>query len=374
MRFKIDREQFLKGLTIASKAIGSKSPIPVMMNVKMVLDEQGLSLIGSNNDLSIKTIVPYKIGDRDIIRDAQFGSTLVASRIITEIARRVAGSELSFEIIDDTIAQIGDGRSSFKLNSVRPEEYPEIDLDPTGVQVSLDSKVFIQMIDQTAFAASGKEQRPILTAVNLEASGDYKLIATATDSARLARKEIALPNPAKFVANVPARVLNEISKLLEGEGVVNLSINEKKILVSFNGTIVASRLINGDYPNTKNIVPRNFNFFLEANSLELISAMERVSLLSIERENVVKLSMGDTGVEVSSKSAEVGSAVETIGTCQYTGDRLEVSFNSDYVMAAIRACQSEDVTMAFLGEMKPFVIKNTKDESQVQLVTPVRTY
>ncbi len=374
MRFKIDREQFLKGLTIASKAIGSKSPIPVMMNVKMVLDEQGLSLIGSNNDLSIKTVVPYKIGERDIIRDAQFGSTLVASRIITEIARRVAGSELSFEIIDDTIAQIGDGRSSFKLNSVRPEEYPEIDLDPTGVQVSLDSKVFIQMIDQTAFAASGKEQRPILTAVNLEASGDYKLIATATDSARLARKEIALPNPAKFVANVPARVLTEISKLLEGEGMVNLSINEKKILVSFNGTIVSSRLINGDYPNTKNIVPRNFNFFLEANSLELIAAMERVSLLSIERENVVKLSMSDFGVEVSSKSAEVGSAVETIGTCQYTGERLEVSFNSDYVMAAIRACQSEDVTMAFLGEMKPFVIKNAKDESQVQLVTPVRTY
>ncbi len=374
MRFKIDREQFLKGLTIASKAIGSKSPIPVMMNVKMVLDEQGLSLIGSNNDLSIKTVVPYKIGERDIIRDAQFGSTLVASRIITEIARRVAGSELSFEIIDDTIAQIGDGRSSFKLNSVRPEEYPEIDLDPTGVQISLDSKVFIQMIDQTAFAASGKEQRPILTAVNLEASGDYKLIATATDSARLARKEIALPNPAKFVANVPARVLAEISKLLEGEGVVNLSINEKKILVSFNGTIVSSRLINGDYPNTKNIVPRNFNFFLEANSLELIAAMERVSLLSIERENVVKLSMSEFGVEVSSKSAEVGSAVETIGTCQYTGERLEVSFNSDYVMAAIRACQSEDVTMAFLGEMKPFVIKNAKDESQVQLVTPVRTY
>ena len=374
MRFKIDREQFLKGLTIASKAIGSKSPIPVMMNVKMVLDEQGLSLIGSNNDLSIKTVVPYKIGERDVIRDAQFGSTLVASRIITEIARRVAGSELSFEIIDDTIAQIGDGRSSFKLNSVRPEEYPEIDLDPTGVQISLDSKVFIQMIDQTAFAASGKEQRPILTAVNLEASGDYKLIATATDSARLARKEIALPNPAKFVANVPARVLAEISKLLEGEGVVNLSINEKKILVSFNGTIVSSRLINGDYPNTKNIVPRNFNFFLEANSLELIAAMERVSLLSIERENVVKLSMSEFGVEVSSKSAEVGSAVETIGTCQYTGERLEVSFNSDYVMAAIRACQSEDVTMAFLGEMKPFVIKNAKDESQVQLVTPVRTY
>ncbi len=374
MRFKIDREQFLKGLTIASKAIGSKSPIPVMMNVKLVLDEQGLSVIGSNNDLSIKTVIPYKIGERDIIRDAQFGATLVASRIITEIARRVAGTELAFEIIDDTIAQIGDGRSSFKLNSVRPEEYPEIDLEPTGVQVALDSKVFIQMVDQTAFAASGKEQRPILTAVNLEASGDYKLIATATDSARLARKEVALPNPAKFVANVPARVLGEISKLLEGEGIVNLAINEKKILVSFNGTIVSSRLINGDYPNTKNIVPRNFNFFLEANSLELISAMERVSLLSIERENVVKLSMGDEGVEVSSKSAEVGSAVETIGTCQYTGERLEVSFNSDYVMAAIRACQSEDVTIAFLGEMKPFVIKNAKDESQVQLVTPVRTY
>lgn len=374
MRFKIDREQFLKGLTIASKAIGSKSPIPVMMNVKLSLDEKGLSIIGSNNELSIKTVIPFKIGERDVIRDAQFGSTLVASKIITEIARRTADTELAFEIIDDTIAQISDSRSSFKLNSVRPEEYPEIDIEPTGVQVTLDSKLFIQMVEQTAFAASTKEQRPILTAVNLVADGDYKLTATATDSARLARKEIPLATPVKFVANVPARVLIEISKLLEGDGALSLSISDKKVLIAFNGTLVSSRLINGEYPNTKNIVPRSFAFFLEANSLELISAMERVSLLSIERENVVKLSMSEEGIEISAKSAEVGSAVEKIVTFQYTGERLEVSFNSDYVMAAIRAAQSEDVTLAFLGEMKPFVVKNAKDESQVQLVTPVRTY
>lgn len=374
MRFKIEREQFLKGLTIASKAIGSKSPLPVMSNVKLVLDEKGLAVIGSNSELSIKTIIPFKVGDHDIITDAQFGSTLVASKYITEIARRTADAVLSFEIIDDTIAQISDSRSSFKLNSIRPEEYPEIDIEPTGVQVVLDAKVFVQMVNQTAFAASDKEQRPILTAVNLVSEGDYKLVATATDSARLARKEIQLAAPVKFSANVPAKVLTEIGKMLENENQISLAISDKKILVSFNGTLVSSRLINGDYPNTKNIVPRSFNYFLEANSFELISAMERVSLLSIERENIVKLSMSDAGIELSSKSAEVGSAVEKIATYQYTGERLEVSFNSSYVMAAIRASQSEDVTMAFLGEMKPFVVKNAKDESQVQLVTPVRTY
>lgn len=373
MKFTINREQFLKGLTIASKAIGSKSPIPVMVNVKLSLDEKGLNIIGSNNELSIKTIVPYMIGDTTIIRASREGSTLVASRIITEIVRRIEGTELSFEVFDGTIIQIEDGRSNFKLNSVKPEEYPEIDLEPTGTKIELNAKEFTKMVEQTAFAASQKEQRPILTAVNIEAV-DGKLIATATDSARLAKKEVVLPSTAHFSVNIPAKVLSEISKLLENEPSLEMVVSEKKALFLFDGTIVSSRLISGEYPNTRNIVPRAYNYKLEVNAAEMLRAMERVSLLSGERENVVKLAMSDNGVEVSSKSAQTGSAVESITTCQFAGERLEISFNAEYVGAAIRACQSEDVTLGFVGEMKPFSVRDAKDDSQIQIVTPVRTY
>lgn len=373
MRFTINREQFLKGLNIASKAIGSKVAIPLLLNFKLVLDEKGLSITGSNNELTIHTIVPNMIGTKEIIRNQKYGATLVASKILTEIARKIEGDEVSLEVIDDTIVKIDDGKSSFKLNSIKAEEYPEIDLESSGVSFEVKTPDFISLIEQTAFAASQKEQRPILTALNLEAY-DFKLVATATDSARLARKSIDLSEEVKFSANISARTIIEISRLFENAPSVIISVSDKKMLFSFDGTVVASRLITGDYPNTKNIVPKTFNFFLEANAQELISAMERVSLLNVERENVVRLFLTEEAVEVTSKSQQVGSASEKIGTFQFSGDRLEVSFNGDYVISAIRAIKSEDVTIAFIGEMKPFVIKNNKDDSVVQLVTPVRTY
>ena len=375
MRFTINREAFLKGLTIAGKAIGSKSPIPVMMNFKLQLTIEGLSVIGSNNELTIKTIIPISNGEEKIISDVEYGATLVSNKILTDIVRKVEGEKIHFEVIDDTIVKISDSRSNFKLNAIRAEEYPEIDLSSNGVSLNLNSDVFGTLVSQTAFAASSKEQRPILTAVNLQADNN-RLIATATDSARLARKEISLEESYAFTANVPAKVLSEVSKLIESENVekMTLAVSDTKVLFSFGTTIVSSRLISGDYPNTKNIVPKSFNYFLEANAQELISAMERVSLLLSEKENVVKLTMSNDGVEVSTKSSQVGSATERIGTCQYEGERLEISFNSNYVIEAIKACGSEDVTLAFLGEMKPFVIKNGQDSSQIQLVTPMRTY
>lgn len=375
MRFTIQREAFLKGLTIAGKAIGSKSPIPVMMNFKLTLTIEGLSILGSNNEITIKTLVPTMIGEEKLIFDPEYGSTLVSSKYLTDIVRKIEGDQIQFEVIDHTIVKIKDNRSNFKLNSIRPEEYPEIDLAEQGVTIKLEKKAFQTFVNQTAFAASTKEQRPILTAVNLQADNNA-LVATATDSARLARKEIYFDESYSFSANIPAKTLMEVSKLIETENVADmtLSVSETKVLFSFANTIVSSRLITGDYPQTKNIVPKTFNYFLEVNAQEFISAMERVSLLLSEKENVVKLTMSDEAIEVSTKSSQVGSAVERLNVCQYNGDRLEVSFNAGYVIDAIKACGSEDVTLAFLGEMKPFVIRNDQDNTQIQLVTPMRTY
>lgn len=375
MRFTIQREAFLKGLMIAGKAIGSKSPIPVMMNFKLTLTIEGLSILGSNNEITIKTLIPTMVGEEKFIFDPEYGSTLVSSKYLTDIVRKIEGDQIQFEVIDNTIVKIKDNRSNFKLNSIRPEEYPEIDLADQGVTIKLEKSAFQTFVNQTAFAASTKEQRPILTAVNLQADNNA-LVATATDSARLARKEIYFDESYSFSANIPAKTLMEVSKLIETENVADmtLSVSETKVLFSFANTIVSSRLITGDYPQTKNIVPKTFNYFLEVNAQEFISAMERVSLLLSEKENVVKLTMSDEAIEVSTKSSQVGSAVERLNVCQYNGDRLEVSFNAGYVIDAIKACGSEDVTLAFLGEMKPFVIRNDQDNTQIQLVTPMRTY
>ncbi len=376
MRFIIKRDEFLKGLSIAGRAVNSKSSaVPVLANLKLELNEKGLSITGSNYELTIKTLIPYTRDDVELIRNVQEGATLVNAKIITDMARKIDADEINFEVIDSTIAVItaGSGKIKYNLNCIKANEYPDIDLEPTGIQINLTRLEFSSLVSQTAFAASLREQRPILTAINLEAS-DGVLTATTTDSARLARKQISISTDLKFSANVPAKMMVEVDHLLEGADSVKIALSDKKALFEFDSTIVSTRLIAGDYPNTKNIVPRITNYSLEVNANDLLKAIDRVNILSLDRENVVDLFLSEDNVEISAKSTQVGSASEKIDVFKFFGNNLQISFNSEFVSSAIKALGCEDVTLLFVGEMKPFVVKNPEDESVVQIVTPVRTY
>ncbi|MFA7385147.1 MAG: DNA polymerase III subunit beta [Bacilli bacterium] len=373
MKLTIVRDEFLKGLSIASRAVASKSAIPVLNNLKIELNETGLFITGSNNDLTVQTMVPYNRDGKEIIRNYKEGATLINAKIITEIARRIDSLEITIDVIDSTIAIISDNRSEFKLNCIRAEEYPEVELRGSGTSLVFQNIEFTTLVNQTAFAASQKEQRPILTALNLEAGGG-KLVATATDSARMARKTIDIDPGISFVTNIPAKMMVEVVHLAENAPTIELIVSDKKAIFSFGLTTIATRLLSGEYPNTKNIVPKALLYVLEVNAQDTIKAINRASLLSIERENVVNLSMSKNGVEISSKSSQIGSASEKIDVFKYEGGDLEVGFNNEFVLSAIRALGSTDVTIAFVGEMKPFVVRNDLDDSVIQVITPVRMF
>ena len=374
MRFIVKRDEFLKALLIAGRAVNSKSSaVPVLANLKILLTDEGLFITGSNYELTIQTKIPYTINDVEVIRNAEEGGTLIDCKIITNMARKIDSDEISLEVIDSTIALISGGKIKYNLNCIKVEEYPDIDLEPNGTGIKLSRLDFSALVSQTAFAASIKEQRPILTAMHLEANEGY-LTATTTDSARMAKKSIPVADELNFAANVPAKMMVEIDHLLESSENIDITFSDKKALFAFDNTIVATRLVAGEYPNTKNIVPRVTNYVLEVNANDLAKAIDRVNILSIDRENVVDLFMDENTVEVSAKSTQVGSASEKIDTFKFEGAPLQISFNSEFVLSAIRALGCEDVTFLFVGEMKPFVVKNAEDDSVIQIVTPVRTY
>ena len=347
MRFTIEKESLLKGLTLVAKAVPPKAELPILQNIKLSLTERGLEILGSDNNITIRTIVPYMIGEKEIIKNSENGETLIAAKILLEVVRHIEDEYITFDLIESSILMIEDNKSNFKLNSIRADEYPQINFEK-------------------------KETRPILTAINLEAH-DNLLTATATDTARLARKSVEIESDVRFVANIPAKKMSDIVRSFEDAEMVEIAVSDKKAIFSFNNTTISTRLTNGEYPNTKNIVPQNFNYFLEVNSSEFSKAMERVSLLSAEHDGVVKLIMTEDEVEIISRSSLVGSANETLNVFQFNGDRLEISFRSSFVADAIKACKSEDVTIAFIGEMKPFVVKNSKDDTIDMLVTPLRS-
>ena len=371
MRCVIEKEQLIKGLVMVSKAIPQKSELPILQNVKMELNEKGFQLTGTDNNIIISTVVPYMIGEKVIIRNPYQGGTLVNCKIFLEVIRHMEDEYITLELVDNSILKVEDSRANFKLNSIRVEEYPLIDLSVNGEKVELPTADIKALVEQTAFAASIKETRPILTAINFDAEGG-KLTATSTDTARLARKSVNIDSDAHFVANIPAKKMVDIIHSFENENTVDVAISDNKAIFKFGNTVISTRLINGDYPNTKNIISKTFNYFLEVNAREFLSSMERVSLLSTDHDGVIKLVLDEDEAEMMSRSSMVGSANEKLSMFKFNGEHLEISFRASFVADAIRACRSEDVTIAFIGEMKPFVVRNEKDDSIDMLVTPLR--
>lgn len=373
MKFTINKEEFTKTLLNVSRIVPQKPINPKLSTLKLVLNSNGLNITGSNDDLVISETIPLFKNDKEIIRDIKQGKILVNAKIITEVARKIDGDELTFELVDNSIAKIANEKTKFELNTIDSNEYPDIDLEFNGTHVVLEKNQFVDAVNSVAFAASQKDTRLLLTCINLT-SEENTLTITATDGARLASQILEVNEIDKFSINIPSKSLIEIIKSFTDEDQVEMFVSERKILFILNNKILTSKLVPGEYPTTKNIIPKNFFYYLEVNSNEFLNTIDRISLLSSERENVIKLTLTPEMCEVSSKSIQIGSAKETLNLFKFQGERLEISFNASFVSSAIRALKTEDVIISFIGEMKPFTITNKNKSNIIQLITPLRTY
>ena len=369
MKFAINRSQLLNTLNIVSKAVSSKNPLNILRGIKFSLTNEGLTLTASDSDISIIS----KINTENNITLFEEGEVVLDAKFILEIVRKIESDIIQFETIEENVINIFDNYSNFSLNCMIAQDYPNIDLSKGINEVTISSKELSSIINKTSFAASDKETRPILTGINLK-SHDHLLETVATDSYRLAKTVIAIDSDANFEVTLPAKVLNEVNKIIEEQDNVTINISDAKVIFTFKDTIISTRVISGAYPNTNKLIPASFDYELATMAPSLINAIDRASLLSSDRNNVVKLSMKQDGVSISSRSQEVGSAKETISTFGYKGEPLGISFTAKYVIDAIRSLGSDEIVLYFNGDMKPFVIKAKNDESCVQLVLPVRTY
>lgn len=371
MKLTIDRNELLKALLNSSKV--ARGTDQVLNNLKLDLFEDKLEVTGSNGELTIKTIVPRYKNDRALFRDVLPGSILLNAKMFTEVIRRMDDNEVSISIEDNSIAKIWNTKSMFNLNVTRAEEYRELDFSEEGVHIALNKNDFVDAINQTSFACSIKA-RAILQCVNIE-NDEEKITFVATDGSRLAKKVLPYQSEERFIVNINQKNINEVvHTLIEEDDTIDMFISDRKVLFKMINCVIISTITTGEYPNTRNIIPHNFDFRLEVNSDEFLKALDRIVLLSIDRENIVKLTMTEDEVVLSSKSQEIGDAKEVLQLFKYNGGRLEISFNVNYVSQAIKALKCQDILLSFLGEMKPFTVTNKNDENCVQLITPVRTY
>ncbi len=372
MNFSISKKVFWGALQVVTKSISSNSPIPALSGIKIEVNDDSIILIGSDSDISImKTLTSDEEDIRLLIKET--GSIVLEAKYIYEIVRKIETSDLTIEIIDGALTRISSGASKFEINGLKSTEYPSIDFSKPSQQFTISSDALVSVISQTTFATSDKETRQILTGVNFKADGK-KLECVATDSYRLARKAVELNSEATFNITIPAKTLNELSKIIEKVEDILICVSDRKAQFWINNNIIQTRLLEGVYPETNRLIPQQFEHELIVDGRDMMKAIDRALFIKSDGISIIKLTLNQESVILSSKSPEIGSCTEKLSLFEYVGEELSISFSGKYAYDAMKHMTAGKFHIQFSGEMKPFIIKSEKDDSILQLILPVRTY
>jgi len=373
MKLKIKQKVLMEHLNYVIKGISNKNLIPILNCIKFELTKEGLYLLSTDNELAIKSFISAS----EIDEIDTMGELLISGRYIYDIVRKLTGEVINIEEIIDSQVLITTDSSSFKLNCNEVNEFPNIDLEFTNSPLLIDQKVFKTTINQTIFATSMQESRPILTGINFKIN-DNIMEVTATDSYRLSKKRITLDSKVGDNVDIiiPNRNLNEIVKLMSDEDVkIEMHIFTNKVIFKVNNLIIMTRLISGSYPDTNKLIPDEFELKIKVNLNNLFNAIDRASLLTnVEEKNTIKLETKKDVMIISSNIPEIGNVEEKISINKNNDKEIKISFSSKYMMDAIKTFDSEEVEISFNGEIKPIILNYVDNDDLTQLILPIRTY
>jgi DNA polymerase-3 subunit beta len=374
MVFSIDRDILLQHLNIIQRGLPVKTPMPILYAIKFQVNQDHMILTSSNADVAIQIL----IDDPSMVIE-QTGKGAIPGRYLLDIVRKVVSKKIEFALIEQNIVIIKADRSEFKLRLMDVEDYPDIDFMDLNQPLVFNPQQLNDMIRETNFATATNEKRPILTGVDFKFL-EKKLFCVATDSYRLAQKELVFESSRDpFDLVLPNKSLEELQKILETiTEPIELYINPNKVLFKLGSILFQTRLLEGSYPDTQRIIPQTFMVEIPFHKEQLLSAVDRVSLLSPkDREtnyNIIKLNLReDKVVEISSTNSEIGDALEEIiPSGEVIGPRIKLAFSSKYLKEALKTFHSDEVIIKFAGEIKPFIIVGKEDPTMLHLILPVR--
>jgi DNA polymerase-3 subunit beta len=378
MKFTILKDHLNESISHVSKAISSRTTIPILTGIKIDAHASGVTLTASDTDISIQSFTPMENDNVNIIQLFQKGSVVLPAKFFIEIIRKLPSQSIEIEVKERFQTIIRSGSSEIQIMGLDPEEYPLLPQIEESKMIQIPSDLLKTMIKQTSFAVSTNESTPILTGVLWNINGD-KLKFIACDRHRLATREITVDNvTAQNFHNIviSGRTLNELNKILPDQNsLIDIVISDNQVLFKIHSILFNTRILDGTYPDTSKLIPQSFQTQLVVPTKELADAIDRAYLLSREdKTNIVKMVMNeDQTIEISSSSSELGKVTEQINLRQVSGDLLRISFNSKYMLDALKIMDSEYIEMGFTGAMQPIIIKPEEETSILQLILPYRT-
>ncbi len=364
------QEHLARGLSIVSRAVSSRSTLPVLANVLLKTEDGGLKLTATNLEIGITYWVPGKI-ETD-------GATTVPAKLLTDLVNSLpAGDKVDLELGPGESLNLRSGRFETHIKGIEAEEFPAIQTAGDRPTTRVAQNVLRRALNETAFAAASDEARPILTGVLAKFEGNQLTLAAA-DNYRIAVKTIEILDAVPETSVViPARALNELARVLadvEDPVEIVLAGGRNQVLFHLDGIDLVSRLIDGQFPNYQQVVPKEHSTRAVLDREELLRAVRPAALIAHESANIVKLQIGgdgEAGITVSA-NAEVGDHVGQVEAA-VEGDGTTIAFNARYLADVLTNVDADQFALELNGPLSPGVFKPVGDDHYIHVVMPVRT-
>ena len=375
IHFSINKAVFLQALNTTKRAISHKNAIPVLSTVKVDVTNEGIGLTGSNGQISIEHFISVQEENAGLLISST-GSILLEATFFINVVSSLPDIVLDLKEIEQKQVLLTSGKSEITLKGKEAELYPRLQEVAATKPLVLETKLLKDIINETAFAASTQESRPILTGVHFVLT-DGTLKTVATDSHRMSQRKIQLDKAGdNFDVVIPSRSLREFAAVFSDEiETVEVFFSNNQLLFRSQHISFYTRLLEGTYPDTDPLIPKEFNTTVIFDTANLRHAMERARLLSNATQNgTVKLEIQNGVVSAHVNSPEVGKVNEELDTLAVSGEDLMISFNPTYLIDALKAVGHEQVKISFISPIRPFtLVPNAEGEDFIQLITPVRT-
>ena len=370
MKFKIKRSIFFKTLSHLQGIVDKKSSLPILANILIEATDNQLTLSSTDMDISIIEKITCNVIEE--------GATTINSQILYDIVRKIDdNSEIEIISNNGKLLSLRSEGSRFSLACLPKEDYPIIEKDNSGVEIILNSKILYKLIEKTKFAISNEETRYFLNGLYFNITNENnKNIVTlvGTDGHRLAKFSHEIEGQIDQVSGViiPKKTIYELSKLLsEIDTEVKISISSNKIVFIISEIIFISKLIDGSFPDYKRVIPNDNNNIMQVNRDNLLAAVDRVSTIANEKSPVIKFKLFQNILNLNTMNNESSTASEDLKT-KYSGDDIEIGFNSKYIMDIVTNLEDDEITIYLKDSNSPIIAQENSNNNLVYVLMPMR--
>lgn len=367
MKLSLSTADLLAQLQTTTRVASTRSAVQALSGVMLAAEESATpELLATNAEIGLRVPLSAEV-DRP-------GTVVLPARLFLDVVRTLPDDRLTLELRSaEQDVELICGSATFHLRTLRSEDFPSLPAPSPETRVTLPTAAFVQTVSQVARSASRDETRPVLTGILMSASGQ-QLRMVATDSYRLSVKESTLQTPLQgaLEANVPARALQELVRIAQQDTAESLSVSvgQNQVIFELGDVVLSSRLIDGQFPNYRQLLPESVEHELRVSSAELADVVRRISLLA-QKNTPLRLGFKEGELTISAQTPDVGEASETIPV-PFRGEPFEIGFNPEFLRDGLESVESDELVLKLISPLRPGLIESPDSGDFVYLIMPIR--